>query len=316
MRTLAPNPSASSPSDADGSANLSVALAELARLIAKHAPTDGVHETGIKSVSAIRLSQPNEPIGAIQDPAICVIAQGSKRAMLGDEVYVYDESCYLVAAVGLPVTAHVTTASPEAPYLCFRLALDPGEIAALLLKAGSPPAPRRASSRGMFLSRVTPSMLDAVLRLMRLLDSPDDLEALAPLAIHEILYRVLRSEEGPRLAQIATADSHAHRIARAVAWLKAHFAEPLRIEDMARQVHMSTSSLHQHFRAVTSMSPLQYQKQIRLQEARKLMLSELVDAATAGHRVGYESPSQFSREYSRFFGAPPARDLQRLRQVY
>jgi AraC-like DNA-binding protein len=192
--------------------------------------------------------------------------------------------------------------------------LDPREIAELLLKSGMPPAPRKGSARGLYLSRTSDAMLDAVIRLMRLLDTPADAAALAPLAMQEILYRLLKSEEGERLARIGRSESHAHRIARVIGWLKAHFSETLRIERLAGEAHMSVSSLHHHFRAVTAMSPLQYQKQLRLQEARRLLLSEAIDAAAAGHRVGYESPSQFSREYSRLFGAPPSRDLQRLRQ--
>ena len=261
------------------------------------------------------MSQPSpEILHAMHQPAVCVIAQGRKRVLLRDEVYAYDASRFLVFSVDLPISAHVIEATPQMPYLCFRLDLDPGEIATLLLKSSTPPRAAPATTRGLFLSRTTAEMADAVVRLMRLLDAPDDAGALAPLAVQEILYRLLRSDEGVRLAQISRSDSHAHRVAKVIAWLKAHFAEPLRIEDLAREVHMSTSSLHHHFRAVTAMSPLQYQKQLRLQEARRLLLCEAADAANAGHRVGYESPSQFSREYSRLFGAPPSRDVQRLRQ--
>ena len=179
----------------------------------------------------------------------------------------------------------------------------------------TPPAAPGPDARGLYLSRTGAPLLDAVVRLLRLLDAPgDDAAALAPLVQQEIIYRLLRSEEGARLARVARADSQAHRVARAIAWLKAHYAEPLRVETLAQHVHMSASSLHHHFRAITAMSPLQYQKQLRLQEARRLLLGEVSDAASAGHRVGYESPSQFSREYARLFGVPPARDAQRMRQ--
>jgi len=290
-------------------------LRELARLIERHAPGEGIHETAIPGVCAIRMCEASaEMVHATHQPAVCVIAQGAKRVMLHNEVYAYDASRFLIFSVDLPIGAQITAATADAPYLCFRLDLDPREIAALLLKSGTPVAAQRDSSRGLYLSRTSDAMLDAVIRLMRLLDTPADAAALAPLAVQEILYHLLKSDEGELLARIGRSDSHAHRIARVITWLKNHFAEPLRIEHLAGEAHMSVSSLHHHFKAVTAMSPLQYQKQLRLQEARRLLLSEAVDAATAGHRVGYESPSQFSREYSRLFGAPPSRDLQRLRQ--
>lgn len=290
-----------------------VTAADLATQMKRFVVGDGTHATAIKRLSLICYSQPGAPVPTVLQPALCIIAQGSKRVMLADEVYHYDTSRYLVASVDLPITGQVTEATPDAPYLCFCLDLDPGEIAALILEAGAPaPSPQRAT-RGLFLSQVSPTMLDAAVRLLRLLDAPEDIPTLAPLAMREILYRLLRSEEGWRLHQIATAASQAQNIARAITWLKANFAQPLRIDEIAREVHMSTSSLHHHFKAVTAMSPLQYQKQLRLQEARRLMLSENVDAATASYRVGYESPSQFSREYSRLFGDSPARDLRRLR---
>jgi AraC-like DNA-binding protein len=301
--------------DAAGPQHLSPQLDELAALIERFVPGDGIHQTAIQRVGLIRASGQGEPICAVQQSALCIIAQGSKRLILGEELYIYDRSRYLVASVDLPVTAQVLRATSRAPYLCFRLDLDPGEIASLILQAGLPAPGQKPSSRGLFLGQACPLMLDAVLRLLRLLDSPEDIPALAPLAEREILYRLLKSEQGWRLSQAAAAHSHTQRIARAIDWLKDHFAEPLRIEDFAHEMHMSASSLHHHFKSVTAMSPLQYQKQLRLQEARRLLLSEDVDAATAGHRVGYESPSQFSREYSRLFGAPPARDLRRLRDL-
>ncbi|HYO69716.1 MAG TPA: AraC family transcriptional regulator [Archangium sp.] len=290
-------------------------LAELAEAIDRFAPRDGVHPTAIERMSLIRSSRAGEPVHTLHQPALCLIAQGSKQLMLGEDVYQYDASRHLVVSVDLPMTGRVLQATSQVPYLCFRFDLDPGELADMLLQARLPSPSQRTSARGMYLGETCPLLLDAVLRLVRLLDTPEDIPALAPLAMREILYRLLKGEHGWRLNQIVTANSQAQRIARVIGWLKEHFAEPLRIEDIAREVHMSTSSLHHHFKAVTAMSPLQYQKQLRLQEARRLMLSEDVDAATAGFRVGYESPSQFSREYSRLFGAPPARDQRRLRQL-
>lgn len=292
---------------------LDLRMDELAALIQRHAPGDGLHSTGIGHVQLVRTSLPQLPAAGISQPSMCILAQGRKRVTLGDEVYIYDRSRYIVGAVDLPVTGCVIEASADRPYLCFRLDFDPHEIASLVLEMGLPVPGRQAAARGLFLENASLPMVDAAVRLVGLLDSPEDIGALAPLAERELLYRLLRSTQGWRLVQAAMQDSHAHRIARAIRWLQGRFAEPLRIDDMAGAVHMSTSALHHHFKAVTAMSPLQYQKRLRLQEARRLLLSEAIDAATAGHRVGYESPSQFSREYGRMFGAPPARDLQRLR---
>lgn len=233
--------------------------------------------------------------------------------MLRDEVYNYDASRFLVFTTDLPVSAQVTHASFNEPYLCFRLDLDSTMVSELVLELGLSAARRPATSRGLFLSQATDGMLDAAIRIMRLLDSPEDAATLAPLAARELVYRLLRGEQGERLAQVARADSHAGRVMRAICWLKSNFAEPLKVDDLARECCMSTSSLHHHFRAVTSMSPLQYQKQLRLQEARRLLLSEGIEVSKAGYSVGYESASQFSREYSRLFGAPPSRDASRLR---
>lgn len=289
-------------------------LAELAARITQFSNTDGIHPTAVAGMEFIRSSVTGEPVHNVYLPSLCVIAQGAKQVMLGDEIYLYDRSRYLAASVDLPIVGTVIEATPEQPYLCFKLDLDPKEIASLLLEAELPVAGTSTPARGLFVSSLSREMIDAVLRLVRLLDAHEDIPALAPLARREILYRLLKSEEGYRLRQMATAHSQTKRIAKAIEWLKSHYVEPLRIEHVASEANMSASSLHHHFKAVTAMSPLQYQKQLRLQEARRLLLSEAVDAATAGHRVGYESPSQFSREYSRLFGAPPGRDLQQLRQ--
>lgn len=287
-------------------------LAEMADRIARSTGNDGIHPTAIANLTLARMSTTNEPMPTVYEPCVCVMAQGRKRVLLGDEAYVYDPATYVVAAVDLPVTGSVIEATPERPYLGFALRLAPQEIASLLLQANLPP-PATAPARGLYLARTDRELLDALLRLLRLLDAPGDIPALAPLAEREILYRLLKSEEGWRLRQVATAHSHSKRIARSIEWLKANYAEPLRVPDLAARASMSASSFHEHFRAVTAMSPLQYQKHLRLQEARRLLLAEASDAATAGHRVGYESPSQFSREYSRMFGASPAADVRRLR---
>ncbi|CAN5601077.1 AraC family transcriptional regulator CmrA [soil metagenome] len=293
-----------------------VMRAELAATIERLTVVDGAHETAIPRLCLARATQTQRPVHAMHEPAFCVLAQGSKRVLLGEEVYVYDNNQYLVVAQNLPVSGQVIDASQAAPYLGLRLSFDVKEIAALALEFKLGEAiPVGASRRGIFTDDLSPALLDPLLRLVRLLDSPDDAAALAPLFSREILYRLLKSPDGWRLAQMAMVDSHSQRIAQAIGVLSQRFREPLRIEDLADEVHMSVSSLHQHFKAVTSMSPLQFQKQLRLQESRRIMISEHLDAATAGHRVGYESQSQFNREYSRFFGLPPARDIKRIREI-
>ena len=290
--------------------------AELAALIARFTGSDGAHATAIPRLMLARASQSQHPVHTVYEPAFCVLAQGSKRVLLGEEVYIYDSSHYLVVAQNLPVSGQVIDASPEAPYLGLRLDFDVKDIAALALdlKLGGALS-SRAAQRGLYTGALSTSLLDPLLRLVKLLDAPEDVPALAPLICREILYRLLKLPEGWRLAQMAIVDSHSQRIAQAIGVLTQRFDEPLRVEELAGEVHMSVSSLHQHFKAVTAMSPLQFQKQLRLQEARRIMIGEQVDAATAGHRVGYESQSQFNREYSRFFGSPPARDIKRLREL-
>ena len=286
---------------------------ELAPLIERYTGQDGIHPTAVPSLFLYRYSTPSDPLCNVREPAFGIIAQGSKRVTLGDDAYVYGRAHYIVVSVDLPIVGQVTEATPEAPYLGLRIDLDIAQIGALIVEAGLTEPGNTQTGRGLFVSRVGSPLLEAVLRLLRLLENPQDIPLLAPLVLREIHYRLLVGEQGARLRQIALADSQTQRIAKAIAWLKHNYAQPLRIEAIARKLHMSSSSLRHHFKAVTAMSPLQYQKQLRLQEARRLMLSEVMDAATAGHRVGYESPSQFSREYSRLFGAPPIRDMARLR---
>jgi AraC-like DNA-binding protein len=235
--------------------------------------------------------------------------------MLGSQVFEYDPAKYLVVAVDAPIVGQVTEATPEMPYLCLRLDLDPALLGQLMLEAGISAAPGEPVSRSVQLSTVTPELVDAMVRLVRLLEQPKDIGVLAPLAEREILYRLLLGEQGERLKQIAVAESRVQQINRAIGWIKNNFREPFRIETVAAEARMSPSALHAHFKAVTAMSPLQYQKQMRLQEARRLILSNAADAATAGHSVGYDSPSQFSREYARTFGLPPIRDIARMKAM-
>ncbi len=290
-------------------------LDEMTALMTRFTSTDGIHPTAIPRLWLSRWGQAGEPMPAVYPPSLCVIAQGSKVLMLRDERYVYDRSRFIVASVDLPLTGQVLEAVPDKPYLCVMLELDPKEVASMLLDVDAESAPartERATARGLFLSQASPVFIESVLRLLRLLATPEDIRALAPLAEREILYRLLKSDEGWRLRQIAAGHGQARRVAKAIAWLRTHFHEGLRVEALAEEANMSVSSFHAHFKSVTAMSPLQYQKQLRLQEARRLLLTDTVDAATAGHRVGYESPSQFSREYRRAFGVPPATDMRAL----
>ncbi|MFV3405677.1 MULTISPECIES: AraC family transcriptional regulator [Pseudomonas] len=286
---------------------------ELAGLILRHA--HGPHGP-MSAVPDLYLSAYRENVRSVPSlaqPALCILAQGSKALFLGDEQYTYDPLHYMVVSVTLPISGVRLDASPEHPSLGLRLDLDAAEISQLIAESGPMLVPNLPSGRGLYVERSDPQLLDALLRLVRLLDSPRDIPMLAPLIRRELLYRLLRGPQGHRLYEIALANSQTHRVCQAIAWLNRHFQQPLRIEDLAREVNLSTSTLHHRFKAVTSMSPLQYQKQLRLQEARRLMLNDGLEAAVAAYRVGYESPSQFSREYSRLYGAPPIRDVARLR---
>lgn len=287
---------------------------EMARLVERFTSGEGLHETAIPGLKLARVCEPSLPMQTVYNPCLCIIAQGRKEVRLGDETYAYDPLTYLVASVVLPVTGRVTNASPDHPFLSLALNIDPALITTLIAEMGPIAAADAASQRGIYVDRLDPRLLDAVIRLLRLLETPRDIAMLAPLALREIFYRMLLSPQGHRLHEIVTAGGQGQRISRAVEWLHKYYDQPLRIEELARAVNLSPSTLHHRFKAVTALSPLQYQKQLRLQEARRLMFSENLEAAAACYRVGYESPSQFSREYSRLFGEPPQRDIARLRQ--
>jgi AraC-like DNA-binding protein len=287
--------------------------AELADLIRRFAPREGAFQTAISPLHMVRYENPSQSLPSLTQPALCIFAHGSKEVRLGEETYTYDPLNYLVLSVALPLSGRILNATVENPNLALRLDIDPADINALIADAGPMSVPTRPSGRGLYIERIDSQLLDAVLRLSRLLDSPKDIAMLAPLIKREILYRLLRSQQGHRLYEIAITSCQTHRVTQAIKWLNENFTEALRIEELAREVNLSVSTLHHRFKAVTAMSPLQYQKQLRLQEARRLMLADGLDASAAGYKVGYESPSQFSREYSRLFGAPPLRDLARLR---
>jgi AraC-like DNA-binding protein len=256
----------------------------------------------------------SEPVHATLGPSLCIVAQGAKVVMLAGEVLEYDPARMLVFAVDLPISGQVTRASRREPFLGFKLDLDPGRVAELAARVYSHGVPKSSDHRGLYVGQATDAIIDAVTRLLDLMARAEDADLLGPLMVDEILIRLLRTPIGTRLAQIGEPKSGVHRVAEAVSWIRAHFAQPVTVEEMAASVHMSASSFHQRFKAVTSMSPLQYQKVLRLHEARRLMLFQKMDASDACYRVGYLSPSQFSREYGRFFGNPPTKDIARLRE--
>ncbi|GAB7025305.1 AraC family transcriptional regulator [Geotalea toluenoxydans] len=291
------------------------ALEALATSIARLTEEGEQHITAIPGLSLYRREERTEPMTGMYEPSICLVGQGAKRVLLGDEAFVYDAYHYLITSVHLPTVVQIVEANREKPYLGLKLKLDQREMSQLMADSNLP-APRvQQSSRGMATGVMTLALVTAFHRLIGLLDDQQDIPILAPIIQKEIIYRLLVGDQGTRLRQIASAGSQSHQIARAIDWLKTNFTQPLRVEELAEQARMSSSTFHHHFRSMTALSPLQYQKQLRLQEARRLMLAERMDAANAAFQVGYESPSQFSREYNRLFGAPPLRDIINLRQM-
>ncbi|CAH0144651.1 HTH-type transcriptional activator RhaS [Peribacillus sp. Bi96] len=287
---------------------------ELAKMIEHYSGRDGTHSTAIPSLFFSRQSNAIGPNYGVYNPSLCIIVQGMKEVLLAKERFTYNPADYLVASVDLPVTAQVIEASPDVPYLAFKLEFTPSQILEVLGNAEIQADSKKNTKRAMFVSPIDSSMLDAVIRLVRLLDNPQDIPVLAPLFKQEILYRVLQGPHGGTLEQMAIEGSYTYRIRDVIEHIMHHYDQSFRIEELSDIASMSVSSLHRHFKEVTAMSPIQFQKQIRLQEARHLLLSESTDAADVSFRVGYESPSQFSREYSRLFGLPPREDIKRLRE--
>lgn len=287
-------------------------LTEIATIIARHVSKDGFQTTPIERVWLVQSSTVTMPMPNVYRPQLCLVAQGQKQVTLGDRVFRYAPGRYGVVTYDLPVTGQVVEATPDKPYLCLVLDFDPVMLGELTLRIPPPPgAP--FPPIGKTVSDAGASLLDAALRLLRLLDDPVAVPVLGPLAEQEILYRLLAGPDGARMRQITSSQGRVAQVGRAIAWIRQNFRERFSIELLAAEVGMSPSSLHEHFRAVTAMTPLQFQKQLRLQDARSLMLVQDIDATTAAFCVGYESPSQFSREYRRHFGEPPARDIARLR---
>lgn len=289
------------------------AQAKLARQLLAHAPYDGRFSLRIPGTHIFRASKVHgELTHALHRAALCIVAQGAKRVFLGQESFEYDGSRMLVATVDVPVAAQIVQASVAEPFVSLSLELDPQRIADLTLKVYPDGLPQSQKDRAVCVCDIDEGILEAAHRLMALASEPEDTDLLAALATDEILIRLLRSPVGARVAQVGREESRLQRVSKAVAWVQSHFDQPLDVERLAGLVHMSPSSFHQHFKAVTSMSPLQFQKALRLQEARRLMLAKRMDAGTACRQVGYLSPSQFTREYGRYFGNPPTKDIARM----
>lgn len=295
--------------------SMEIGVASLAECIARWTENGELHTTAVSGLSLFRRNEPTEPISGMYEPSICMAVQGAKRVILGEDTYMYDAHHYLITSVHLPTIVQIIDASPEKPYLGLRLKLDLREISQLMVDGNLPQPRPQKSSRGMATGEMTLPLIRAFQRLIDLLGETQDVPILAPNIQREIIYRLLVGEQGERLRQIATAGSQSHQISRAIGWLKSNYSLAISMDDLAAQANMSTSTFHHHFRSLTALSPLQYQKQLRLQEARRLMLAERMDAANAAFQVGYESPSQFNREYNRQFGAPPLRDIMKLRQM-
>lgn len=288
---------------------------ELATLVMRHTEANGniIQPTAIAQLDLTRSDAVSSALHGVYQPILAIVVQGQKEVLLGEQRYQYGAGQYLVVSIDLPLSSFVAQATPNKPYLGLKLNLDPMQLCDLVAQISPSVGKNENSVRGILVSNVDAGAIECAFRLVKLLDTPQHIPMLAPLMIRELYYRLLIGEQGEAVRQIATSGSNMQRIASAIKLIEAEFAQQMRIEELAKRVSMSTSSFHQHFKQVTSMSPLQYQKQLRLLEARRLMLAENTDAAYAAYRVGYESPSQFSREYSRLFGAPPIRDIERLR---
>ncbi|WP_426338617.1 AraC family transcriptional regulator N-terminal domain-containing protein [Pseudoduganella sp. S-14] len=289
-------------------------MKNLAEAIAQWTEDAEDYQSPIANLYLYRRNEPTPPNVCLVEPGIVMVAQGAKQLVIGEQCYRYDAQRFMVTALNLPGSSQVLEATPEQPCLGLVYKLDLRTITELSTHSRLPAAADVSSQGVAAIGSLTPALADPFRRLIALLDEPESLAVLAPLVEREIHYRLLLSDQSARLRQIASTGSQGFRIARALDWLRVHYAQPLRLDELAAHVKMSTSNLHLHFRQLTAMSPLQYQKWLRLNEARRLMLNEDLDAASAAFRVGYESPSQFSREYSRLFGAPPKRDIDSMRR--
>ncbi|MEH7158866.1 AraC family transcriptional regulator [Neobacillus drentensis] len=286
---------------------------ELSSLINKFTNKDGIHQTELNSVKLIRFSTISEPLHSIYEPSVCFIAQGSKIVMYANEIYQYDPNRYLVASVHMPITGKITAASRDHPFLCLQLSFSTLQILDILKDMPDSEQNKGISPKALVVGKSTSALLDAVIRLVKLLDEPSSIRVLAPLIISEILFRILRNEQGEQVKEFAILGSKASSIEKVIKLINRDYAKTLRVDELAKSINMSTSSLHAYFKRVTGMSPLQYQKKIRLQMARQLLISDNVNAADVAFEVGYESPSQFNREYARLFGSPPIGDIKKIK---
>jgi AraC-like DNA-binding protein len=287
---------------------------DLARKIAAHAPSPGEHPTVIPGLALFRRTRPTACYRATYEPSFSVFAQGRKRINLGGTEYLCDASSFLLSSIDVPVQSQIVEASEEVPLLSMLLRLDMPTVREVLSREDIPEPEASAQRRGLAVGETTAGLVGTCIRLVELLDTPEDIPFLGPMIQREIVYRILRTPQADRLRAIATAGDPSHRTARAITWLRVNYAKPLRMEELAEIARMGVSTLHHQFRGLTAMSPLQYQKQLRLQTARQRMLMDGIDATSAAYEVGYESVSQFNREYSRFFGQPPMRDVKALRE--
>ncbi|KOO03493.1 AraC family transcriptional regulator [Vibrio nereis] len=295
--------------------NIAVAASVLAEKIQRWTGDATLFDTEIPGLRLSRWTTPTPPTSYAHNPSICLIAQGKKQVLLGEDSYIYDANHFLISSVDLPITANIMEASEEYPYLGLIMELDLQEISQLIVDSELSFRNNKEAQKGMAVGELPGSLQDAFIRLIALLEEPASIKILAPVIKREIFYRLLMTEQGARLNQIVTAGSHSHQIAKAIDWLKNNFVKPLSVGDLAAYSGMSKSAFYAHFRSMTSMTPLQFQKKLRLSEARRLMLTENLDAMATTFRVGYESPSQFSREYSRLFGAPPSKDIKALKKA-
>jgi AraC-like DNA-binding protein len=289
---------------------------EIIELIERYTRNDGTYPSNVPSLFFSRYSDVTEPRYGIQNPSLCIVVQGEKQVLLAEERFTYGPANYFVASVDLPITGQVTHATMEKPYLSLKLEFTPSDVLEILQETSLNAKPKRDLNRAMFVSNLNLTLMDSVTRLVRLVDSPNDIPILAPLITKEILYRVLIDQHGDALKQIALKGSYTSRVKEAIAFIMDNFKRTFRMEELAEIANMSVSSLHRNFKEVTAMSPLQFQKQLRLQEARRLLLTESTDATDAAFQVGYESPSQFSREYARMFGLPPIQDIKKMKESY
>lgn len=288
---------------------------DLTKLIERYAVKDGNHTSAIPSLFFTRISNVTEPRYGIYNTSLCIIAQGMKKALLAQDRYIYSPDDYLVASVDLPVIAQIIEASPDVPYLALKLEIEPNDILEVLRETQIDVNKKEGAKRGIYVSQMKQPLLNAITRLVHLLDTPEDIPMLAPLIKKEIIYRVLQGEHGERLKQIAVEGSSTHQINNVIKFIMQNYEKSFKVEELTEIANMSVSSLYRYFTEITTMSPIQFQKKLRLQEARGLLLSESANAADVAFQVGYESPSQFSREYSRMFGRPPKEDIKNFEKT-